>query len=131
MDTTTKPYRLNPAVVIDSAAWDGGDPWGSAMACAWAVCEVARAAHVTIPPDLGYRPGMGAGDPTVDELAASLDCEDVETCENIEAHGDHDYLTGALAALCLAGDVTDRQLVLAMRTLSRYLDACKAAGLDY
>jgi hypothetical protein len=118
----TRRYHT-PAIAYLIDGWDGGDPWGSAMSAGWAVAEVARAAAVP-GVDSALEISWGCG-PVIDlgEAADSLDDRD--------DNGDVSFETAILSAAYLSGDVTDDDLLFAARVLSRYLDLCKSAGLDY
>ena len=89
------------------------DPWGTAMAWAYAVCEYLHhiaLADEAIPASLGYSPAPFSprGDDTFEP-------ED-----------------GDFASACLVEMAADTYtLSVAARVLSRYLDWCKAAGKDY
>jgi hypothetical protein len=124
-----RPLQLNPAVTAAREPGDDGDPWGSGMAAAWAVVTVADALGMDIPAEMGYSRGATTR-AVVDGLADALDCEGDSSCDDI-THGEHDYATGLVAAEYRAGNITRDHLKLAMLTLSRYLDAARAAGLDY
>lgn len=86
-----------------------GDPWGTAMAWAFAVCDYLH--HVAldddaIPESLGYRP------------AATMVGEGYEE-------------EGYPEAMIVEMAVDTYTLHMAARVLSRYLDWLKAAGRDY
>jgi hypothetical protein len=103
--------------------WDDHDSWGSAMSAAWSVAEVARAVDVlevesTLEITWNCEPMID-----LNEAAASLDDRDNDS--------DVSFGTAILAAAYLSGDVTDDDLLFAARVLSRYLNLCRAAGLDY
>lgn len=124
--------HYSPAIDAMIDGWDGGDVWGSAMSMAWAVAEVARAAAIErdaddVELDVVDTVLEVAWGPTVplslDELAS------VE--EDPDNRGDVSFETGVLAAAYQDGRVTDEDLVFAARVLARYLDICRAAGLDY
>lgn len=127
--------RYSPAIAAMMDGWDSGDVWGTAMSMAWAVAEVARAAELerdteavdtvdlSIVPEIlevswGMTPAL-----SIEEMAG------VE--EDPENRGDVSFETGTLAAAYQRGDVTDADLAFAARVLDRYLDICRAAGLDY
>lgn len=104
-------------------AWDGGDPWGSAMSMAWAVAEVGAAYDEYAPAaTLDVVWGMG-GHPSREELE--------EATGELDYDGDVQFETRALAEGVQTGQVTMDDLRFAARVLDRYLDLCKAAGLDY
>ena len=84
------------------------DPWGTAMAWAFGVCEYLH--HVAlsddIPAELGYQPAA---------------------THRGDGFDDESYPDAYIAEMAL----DTYTLVTAARTLSRYLDWCKAAGRDY
>ena len=89
--------------------WDGGDPWGSAMAegfalCGWLYFDCRR--NDLIPDSLDYRPGCG-----VDEEDMLLSC--VREAYPEPSDDDAQHVSGYL------------------QILSGFLDLCKAGGLDY
>lgn len=110
------PYT--PAIDVMIDGWDGGDAWGSALSLAFALADVAYAAGVDeVGSILDYTPGMGET-LSLDEIADGTD-------------DDTRYEAVCLAEAYISGDVTDDDLVRAAKVLSRYLDLCKRAGLDY
>lgn len=105
------PPEMNdhPVSEVLSMFWDGGDPWGSAMAEGFAVCDFVTFhldAQEEIPSELGYQPGMG-GPGTEDARYVML----VDSFER--------------------GDFSAADAYEYLPIVERYLDACKAAGLDY
>lgn len=112
-----------PAIAWLMDGWDSYDNWGSAMSAAWAVAEVAAAYGEHEPAStLEVSWGMG-GYPTRLELEIATGDLDYE--------GDLSYDTRALAEGVQRGDVTMDDLSFAARVLTRYLDLCKKAGIDY
>jgi hypothetical protein len=110
--------HYSPAIDVMIDGWDGGDPWGSAMSLAFAVCDVALAAGVPEPGWLlKYSPGMSS--PNLDEMADETNDSDT----TLEAH--------LLASAYLDGSVSDADLIRAARVLRFYLLMCKRAGFDY
>lgn len=108
----------NPAIDAMIDSFDGGDPWGSAMAMAFAVAEVSRAKGLTEPGAiLEYRPSPIAGSVTLSQLAGGTT--------------DSGYEAEMLADAVIQGDVSDEDLTIAARVLHKYLHLCKTAGLDY
>jgi hypothetical protein len=103
--------------------WDDYDPWGSAMSAAWTVAEVARAVDVLEIESILEITWNCVPVIDLSEAAASLDDRD--------NNGDVSFGTAILAAAYLSGDVTDDDLLFVARVLSRYLNLCRAAGLDY
>lgn len=106
---TRKRPNANP--VLDAMRDDdlGGDPWGTAMAWGFAVCDYLH--HVAladdaIPAGLGYRPA-----------ATRVG----------EGFDDDSWPEGYLIEMGL----DTYTLSVAARCLDRYLDWCKAAGVDY
>lgn len=98
-------------------SFDGGDPWGSAMAMAFAVAEVSNAIGYEEPQErMEYRRSPVAARATLDELA-SEDCEDYEARE--------------LAIAFIAGEFTVADLNWASRVLHRYLGILDKAGKSY
>lgn len=97
----------HPVSHILSMFWDGGDPWGSAMAEGFALCDFLAgelAAPELIPAEMGYQMAW-AGPERDDPIFDLLDeCRDQVTPEAIG-----EYLV----------------------ILHRFLDECRAAGLDY
>lgn len=116
--------RPNKNYVLQIARdnWDDHDPWGSAMAWAWAVCESLTAIEADVPESLGYSPGMGGpevpGRPYAD--GGVMAPEDV----SYETNEVWDFLNKA-------GGTQILEVQEAARILSRYLDWCKLAGKDY
>jgi hypothetical protein len=43
-------------------AWDGGDPWGSAMSNGFGLCDVLYWTGGNVPTEIDYRPGIGGPD---------------------------------------------------------------------
>lgn len=116
----TRKYHT-PAIAYLIDGWDAGDPWGSATSAGWAVAEVARAAAVS---DVDSALEISWGCVPVIDLG--------ETADSLwDGNGDVSFETAILAAAYLSGDVTDDDLLFAARVLSRYLDLCESAGLDY
>lgn len=113
----------SPAIDSMIDGWDGGDQWGSAMSMAWAVAEVA-AAYGEREPERVLEVTWGAGAPP-----SRLELETATADPNYD--GDLSFETRALAEGVGRGDVTMDDLRFAGRALNRYLDLCKAAGLDY
>lgn len=114
-----QPRPHNPAIDTMIDSFDGADPWGSAMAMAFAVAEVGRAIDHPEPGQiLNYRPSAVAGTVTLDDLA-----------DNDEANVD--YETESLALAVRAREVTEEDLTMAARILNKYLNLCKLAGKDY
>lgn len=92
-----------------SDLWDGNDLWGSAMAEGFALCDwltFEAEAGAEIPAELGYRPAPGGAE------------TDSAMWEYVCAGYDSEAFTVA--------DVVDY-----LPLLNRFLDACKAHGLDY
>lgn len=88
----------------------GHDPWGTAMAWSFAVCEYLHhvaLADEAIPESLGY-----SSSPVVRQG---------------EGYEDESWPEGAIVEMA----VDTYTLSVAARVLSRYLDWCKAAGRDY
>jgi hypothetical protein len=84
-----------------------GDPWGTAMAWAFACCEYLHHVALTdVPAELDYRPAA------------------VARGEGYEEEGFAEQVLVELA-------VDTFTVTTAARVLSRYLDWCKAAGRDY
>jgi hypothetical protein len=86
-----------------------GDPWGTAMAWAFAVCEYLH--HVALDDDA---------------IPASLGYSSAAVRQG-EGFEDESWPEGALVEMA----VDTFTLHTAAKCLSRYLDWCKAAGLDY
>lgn len=90
-----------------SYGWDGGDPWGSAMAEAFALADfVTFVLGERVPDEFHYEPAMGG---PVEE----------------------DHLYQELLASWLAGYFDRDDAFDYLMVLDRFLDACKAASLDY
>lgn len=105
------PGRPNANPVLAAMRDDdlAGDPWGTAMAWAFGVCDYLH--HVAldddaIPQSLGYRPAA------------------VATGEGFD---DESYPDAYIVEMGL----DTYTLHMAAKCLSRYLDWCKAAGRDY
>lgn len=111
-----RPYPAAIACLMDD--WDGGDVYGSARAIGFALADVAGATDVAseVWSALKYSPGM----------CESWDLDDLLDEDSGASGSAHD-----LAHAYSAGDVTDDDLIHAARVISRYLDLCKLAGLDY
>lgn len=104
----------NPALDVMIDNFDGGDPWGSAMAMGFAVGDVAVAlGNSAVPAILDYSPGLAASSSLVDLI------------------GGEDFDTSALASAVQSGEVSEVDLERCARILSRYLDLLKRAGRDY
>ena len=90
-------------------SWDTGDPWGSAMAEAFALCDwltFDQERYEAIPACLAFRPSpMGA---------------------NTE-----DYLYRDIVELWPDSGLTIEQVSYYPNLLDEFLDACMAEGLDY
>lgn len=107
----------NLVISIVREGWDSGDKWGSAMLALCDIADVMAAADVPVPGELQYRRSV-LDSRTVSDIAT----------------GDPDmtsYGARVIAEEYLAGRVDVRALTLAALALSRYVDACKRAGLDY
>lgn len=116
MTRRARPYPAAIAAVIDG--WDGGDPYGSAVSLAFAVCDVAYALDHREPlVILDYRPAAG-------QSVVLADLVD-------NADGDVNWETETLAIAVRDGEVSEDDLTHAARCLSRYLRWCELAGLDY
>lgn len=105
------PAEMNDHPVSRAMAdsWGGEDPWGSAMSEGFALCDFVTfylGAPEEIPAELGYVPSMGGAD-------------------------DEAYLYTALVDAFEYGDFTAADAYDYLPIVNRYLDACKAAGLDY
>lgn len=113
----------SPAIAWMIDGWDGGDPWGSAMEMAWAVAEVSWALGEYGPVAvLGVT--WGAHVPNVADIREAMR-------EGSDYTGDVSYDMQALLGGWDAGEVTLDHMTFAARVLTRYLDLCKRAGLDY
>lgn len=118
----TRRTAYSPAIdhMIDS--FDGGDPWGSAMAMAFALADVCEAVGLSVARDvLEYAPSPYVATPDLDALADADEDED----------RDVSFEAACLASAYRSGAVTDADLERGARVLSRYLDLCKRAGRDY
>lgn len=140
--TRTRPNRNHVLAVMRDD--DFTDPWGVGMSWAGAVCDVLYDADPnSVPPTLGYRPGMGGpevpgmaygdgGHMSVTEVSwptAYVWCWLHGLDETApDSHPDPDDLTYWEDA-----GFRERaaELVTAAVCLSRYLDWVKAAGRDY
>lgn len=105
---------------------DFDDPWGTAMAWAFAVAESLTYVAEDIPSELEFRPALAGAviesyeDATVLEyLGYDVNTDDDGNIVDIVRRPRHDFAE-RLAAVQFAG-----------RCLARYLDWCRAAGLDY
>lgn len=117
--TNTMKSRPNSnyiLAVMRDDMWD--DPWGTAMSWAFACAETLTVLGEDVPQELEYRP------------SPFVMVEDPETYEP-ESYEDREVweylLAGALAP------ATDRiaDVKFAGRCLSRYIDWCRQAGLNY
>lgn len=109
--------RYSPAIAAMMDCWDGGDMWGSAIAMAFAVAEVADAVDYDEPGQiLDYRPSPVKSELSLDELV-DHDETSIETTELGEAVQD--------------GRVTNDDLKFAARVLNRYLAILDRAGQSY
>lgn len=110
----------NPVLVVMRDALDDTDPWGTAISWAFAVAEVLHTAAEFVPEEMEYRPS-----PTVsrDPDEEPEDYPDVEVWHLVNKTPGHwvDPQFGA----------TYDDLRFAGKCLARYLDWCRAAGLDY
>lgn len=90
------------------------DPWGAAMATAFAVCDVLTVLGEgqEIPAEMQYRPAMGLNE---------------ETLRNPEESYQECEILTALDAEELSID----DLAYALGVIDRYLDLLKLAGRDY
>jgi len=88
--------------------WDDQDPWGSGMAAGFALCDLALTEGFSerIPDGLGYRTAMGGAETEDATYQYAVD--------------------GWLSGYFNADDVIEY-----LTQLDTFLDACKAAGLDY
>lgn len=104
------PQRPNANPILSAMRDDdlAHDPWGTAMAWAFATCDYLH--HVAlcddIPAELGYSPAAVAQG---------------------EGYEDEGYPDAYIVEMGL----DTFTLIQAARVLSRYLDWCKAAGVDY
>lgn len=97
-----------------SLYWDGGDPWGSAMAEGFALCDFVTFyldAREEIPNELGYSPAA---------FGTANACE-----------ADEDPVYEELVRAFEYGDFTAADAFDYLPILNRFLDACKTAGRDY
>lgn len=95
----------HPVSLLLSMYWDGHDVWGSAMSEGFGLCDYAVAERGIMPPsDLGYQMSMAGPDADDPIYELLVECGDSLTNEEIS-----EYLL----------------------ILDRFLDACKAAGVDY
>lgn len=101
--------NANPILGRMRDEFGGGDPWGTAIGWAFAVADVLHfAAGEPVPAEMQYRPS-----PVQHEVDRDL-YPDAEVLDMYES-----------------GELTADDLTTAAKCLSRYLDWCKAAGLDY
>lgn len=99
----------HPVSQILADCWDGGDLWGSAMSEAFALCDFAwfyLDARGEIPADMGFRPSV-----------FGADTEEIRYADLVAAYQ--------------SGDITRADVISYLPILSRFIDACKAAGLSY
>lgn len=139
--TTGTLSRPNANVVLQHMRDDDmADPWGTAMSWAFAVCDVLYDADPnSVPASLGYGPGMcGPEVPNGRDEPHRIGLEDVPypTAElwcylhNIDwddAPDANDLPYWTDPTFQARADELER----AAKILSRYLDWCKAAGVDY
>jgi hypothetical protein len=111
-------HAINPVIDYVRDWWDSGDPWGTAINALFDLAEVMYAAGIPIPAELEYQHGAYESE-TVEEMATESD------------DGQTPYGVFVFASEYLAGNITERDMRLAALTLNRYVDACRAAGLDY
>jgi hypothetical protein len=105
--TAARP-NANPVLALMRDDDIKHDPWGTAMAWAFAVCDYLH--HVALS----------------DDVPASLDYRPAATVRG-EGFEEEGYPEQALVEAAL----DTYTLTVAARCLSRYLDWCKAAGRDY
>lgn len=101
------------------------DPWGAAMAWAFACAENLAMFGQAVPNELGYR--MSIAGPCVESY------EDFQVAEYLGAEVDIENET---VEFDLTNDSTEfeariAEVQFAGRCLARYIDWCKAAGKDY
>lgn len=96
-----------------------GDPWGTAMAWGFAVCEVLYAAGEVVPGELDFRPSplVRVSDAVPEEWP---DSDVWHLLHRTEGHWVEPGYGASVA-----------ELQAAARVLARYLDVCLAAGLGY
>jgi hypothetical protein len=103
--TTGRP-NANPVLALMRDD-DLGDPWGTAMAWAFACCDyLHHVALAPVPAELDYRPAA---------------------VRQGEGFAEEDWASRAIVELA----VDTYTVTVAAQVLSRYLDWCKAAGRDY
>jgi len=104
---TTERPNANPILAEMRMDDVKGDPWGTAMAWAFACAEYLHHVALTeVPASLEYRPARVARG---------------------EGYDEESYPEQAIVEMAL----DTYTVTTAARVLSRYLDWCKAAGRDY
>jgi len=99
------PETTNPIIALVREDDVEHDPFGTAMAWAWGLCEVLHfRAGEPVPAELGYSPGMGA-----------TDIEEGDWTSEMIAEEGFD-----------AGTMTEAALIL-----HHFIDECKRLGKDY
>jgi hypothetical protein len=118
MTTKSRPNKNYILQVMRDG--DMSDPWGNAMAWAFACAENLTVVGEDVPNELGYRPS-----PFVRR----------ETPETYNPESYEDEIVQSFIAFSTEDDSTiqDRiaEVQFAARCLSRYIDWCKAAGRNY
>lgn len=114
----TTDRNSNPVLVLMREDDIQGDPWGTAMAWAFAIAEVLHAAGEDVPQEMQYSPS-----PYVQTTA---ECpEEYPDCQV------WDLLNETPGAYIDGFGATIEQIQDAGRIIARYLDWCKDAGLSY
>lgn len=122
-DDAAKRKRPNRNYVLDvmrDSMYD--DPWGTAMAWAFACAENLAAIGADVPSEVGYQ--MSPMGPCIESY------EDFQVAEFLGAIVDHD-LEVAIFEGITPDETNVKEVQFALRCLHRYIDWCKAAGLDY
>lgn len=110
----------NPVLRIMRENLDGGDPWGTALSWAFGVAGVLHAVGEPVPDEMGYRASPVVGRDPDEEPE---DYPDVEVWHLVNRTPGH-WVDPEFGA-------TYDDLRFAGKCLTRYIDWCKAAGLDY
>lgn len=116
--TATEKKNSNPVLVLMREDDVKGDPWGTAMAWGFGIAEVLHAAGEEVPSEMQYSPSayVRLSSERPDEYP---DCDVWDLLNQTPGT----YIPGFGATL--------EQIQDAGRMISRYIDWCKAAGLDY
>lgn len=98
---------------------DPGDKWGCAMGTYFALADVLYVAGDLVPVAWKYRPGL--------TVQGYKGLDDMAECAGSELSYDSEHI----AALLVAGEITEPDLLQAGNVLSRYTALLDKTGLSY